>query len=370
MRSKANKTYTLSCRHAAILLPAALVLCLSACRDKGEAAPAEAPAAGPVVSKAERGPVTVALRADAGEFSIADVVRLTCTVEAEQDVDVEMPEFGENMGGFLIKDFRRYGPEVTADNKNRRRQEYELEAYVSGEYKVPPLTVRFLDRREEFVAQKEEAGEEPQWNDLKTEEITLKATSIVEDPEQLTEVRDIMGPVSLPREAFLKHHGLLLGIAAGAGVLIAAAVWLILRKREIRKEMLPAHVIAFRMLEWLIAQDFVGEGRFEAFYVHLCAIVRRYIEMRFGIHAPEETTEEFLSQLSAGVAGERGALLAQHEALLREFLEHADLVKFARHTPGGNEIQNSFDSAKVFIQATSDETALVEAATAAAGGAV
>jgi len=343
------------------------LLCLPACRGKEEQR-GETKAAQPVTSTVERGPVTATLRAERGEFSIADTLRLTCTVEAEQDVEVELPEFGESLGGFLIKDYRLHGPEVTAENRNRWRQEYELEVYVSGEYKIPPLTVKFLDRRKEFIARKEEAEDEPEWNELHTEEITVKATSIVEDSEELTTVKDIMGPVSLPRESFLRRYGLFVGIMGGGAVVAGAVAFFLMRKRRAAKEMLPAHVIAFRMLEWLIAQDLVGQGRMEEFYVHLCNIVRKYIEMRFGIHAPEETTEEFLAQLSSLGSDNAGSLLMEHRALLKDFLEHADLVKFARHTPGGAEIQKSFDSAKSFIGGTSDEAVLVEAAGVAGDG--
>jgi len=322
----------------------------------------------PATATVERGPVTVTLTAERGEFSIADTLKLTCTVEAEQAVEIEMPQFGESLGEFLVKDFREYGPDVTAENKNRRRQEYELEVYTSGEYKIPPLTVKFLDRRKGSAAQKKDAETKPKWNELKTEELTVKATSVVEDSEELTAINDIIGPVSLPRASFLKRHGTALGIAAGAAVAIAVALFLLLRKRRAEKQMLPAHVIAFRMLEWLIAQDFVSRGLLEEFYVHLCNVVRKYIEIRFGIHAPEETTEEFLAELSSPDPGEGRLPLGEHRALLKDFLEHADLVKFARHTPGDDEIQRSFDSAKGFIRATSDESLLVEAVSAGGEG--
>jgi len=355
-------------RPAAALLALLAALCAPACRKEQPAAQPEAKAAEPAVGRVERGPVTVTLRAEKAEFSIADNLRFTCTVEAEPDVDVQMPQFGENLGEFLVKDYRTIGPEVTADKKNRWRQEYELEVYVSGKYKIPPLAVKFIDRREGAEVKTDDKGE-PEWNELRTEELTVEATSIVEDPEQLTAIKDIAGPQPLPREAFLKRFGLAIAIFAAAAVLAGVAVVLILRKREAKRQMLPAHVIAFRMLEWLIAQDFVRQGRFEEFYVRLCGAVRAYIELRFGIHAREETTEEFLALLSRGEdAPGRGSLLVEHRALLKGFLEQADLVKFARHQPDESEIQKAFDAAKSFIQSTVDETVLVEAGSVAAAG--
>ena len=52
--------------------------------------------------------------------------------------------------------------------------------------------------------------------------------------------------------------------------------------------------------------------------------MRRYLEDRFELRAPELTTEEFLD-----VAGSANRLSHDHQSLLRDFLRQADLVKFA-----------------------------------------
>ena len=54
------------------------------------------------------------------------------------------------------------------------------------------------------------------------------------------------------------------------------------------------------------------------------SIIRRYLEDRFELRAPELTTEEFLT-----VAGTPVLLSHEHQKLLRDFLRQADLVKFA-----------------------------------------
>ena len=378
------------------------------CTKKQQAKKPDAAAPKPLEKVVERGPVKVALRADRSEFSIADNLNVTVTVDAEQGVDVELPQFGDSFGEFLIRDYHKYGPEITAEKKNRWRLEYELEVYYSGDFKIPPLKVKFLDHRKGIAkpeapapsakpeapqksenagtAKTTEAGKtnepaktaepektsgeanqppeaasaepnEPDWNEIETEEATVKATSVVQPAEELGKIKDIAGPVSLPRPSFIKRFGLLIGIVAVAAIAAGVALVLLRRKKQIERQMLPAHVLAFRMLEWLIAQDLPGKGQVELFYVHLCSIVRRYVEMRFSIHAPEETTEEFLVQLSRQ---EGDSPLARHRKTLQEFLEHADLVKFARHQPGQVEVQQAFDSAKNFIQSTADEQVQVD----------
>jgi hypothetical protein len=77
--------------------------------------------------------------------------------------------------------------------------------------------------------------------------------------------------------------------------------------------------------------------------------LRRYIENRFGIHAPGQTTEEFLSWQSRHADS---ALERRHQLLLTQFLKHCDLVKFAELQPSEAEIQKTFDACKEFILET------------------
>ena len=62
------------------------------------------------------------------------------------------------------------------------------------------------------------------------------------------------------------------------------------------------------------------------------------------MRAPEETTEEFLSALQ-----QSDALRQHHKGLLKQFLQHCDLVKFAELEPSTEDIQGTFDACKNFI---------------------
>ncbi len=91
------------------------------------------------------------------------------------------------------------------------------------------------------------------------------------------------------------------------------------------------------------------KGEIERFFVILSAILRDYIERRFGVHAPERTTEEFLEEAAAHPA------LAKHRGRLGQFLSLADRVKFARYRPDDEAVQGAFDAAKQFISETTPE---------------
>ena len=67
------------------------------------------------------------------------------------------------------------------------------------------------------------------------------------------------------------------------------------------------------------------------------------------------TTEEFMS-----IASDSPALIYEHKSLLREFLLHCDLVKFAKYKPEYTKIDSSFDSAKKLIDQTKKEAGTEE----------
>ena len=109
----------------------------------------------------------------------------------------------------------------------------------------------------------------------------------------------------------------------------------------------PPHEIALNALADLRAKGWIEALKIEPFYVALSGIVRRYLEGRFGLRAPERTTEEFI----------RDALTSKklsdaHRDLVAGFLEQSDLVKFARHAPGPADMRNALESAERLVRET------------------
>ena len=113
----------------------------------------------------------------------------------------------------------------------------------------------------------------------------------------------------------------------------------------------PPHETALRALRALRAEGWIEQENVEPFYVALSGIVRRYLEDRFGLHAPERTTEEFIRDATTS-----GHLVQAHQALTIEFLEQSDLVKFARHRPGASEMETAYAAAERLVRETMGET--------------
>ena len=109
----------------------------------------------------------------------------------------------------------------------------------------------------------------------------------------------------------------------------------------------PPHQIALEALAALRQKGWIEALKIEPFYVELSAIVRCYLEARFGLRAPERTTEEFIRDALSS-----RKLSDAHRELVAGFLEQSDLVKFARHAPGPADMHNALDSAERLVRET------------------
>jgi hypothetical protein len=339
----------------ALLAMPALLLPAGCRRTTGPAASRPAP---PVEKTAERGPVKLVVRADRGRITIAERLGLAIGVVAEAGVDVDMPSFGDKLNEFEIMDFRERSavPESPAGGKPSRRwtQEYTLESFLSGDLEIPPITVKFHDRRDPARSVEGEVVSEP---------LHVEVTSLLAGEFNPARYRDIKGTVELPAD---RGRAWLWWAAGGAGTLVVllGAGWLLRRRvrRAAVPRPIPPHEWAFFALQRLEEDQLVESGRVQEFYFRLSAIVREYIERRFGLMAPERTTPEFLVEVRG-----HAALSGAQKRLLGEFLEAADMVKFARYEPAAGEVRGAFGTARAFVDQTTPERAGEEAAGATGG---
>jgi hypothetical protein len=328
-------------RRTAVSLLAAVLLATgmgaSACKQKTPTLSSEKQADAGIHKTYERGPVRCDLDLDRSEITIAERLQLSISVTIDEAYEVELPPAGEKLAGFGIVDYRTMPPEWAENNKKKIRRSYVLEPFLSGEYTIPAMTVRFWKSGEEKT------------HSIDTEEIRIQVTSLLPDTLKNMELHDIRPPVSLPRSMALW----IWASAIGGGLLLVLLLcaYLYQRRRNAletdAEPYLPPHEIAYAALERLVSKNLIEKGEIKPFYQEISGILRRYIENRFGIHAPEQTTEEFLEGLKSDTR-----LPSYHQELLKNFLTHCDLVKFAAHQPSTPDIQNTFNSCKLFIEET------------------
>ncbi len=159
-------------------------------------------------------------------------------------------------------------------------------------------------------------------------------------------LRDIRGPVeypSFPWGSFITTLVLLLLIGGGLYFYLE-------RKRRLKAKSQVAKLpwqIAQEKIKALLASDLLSSKQYETFYARLSDVLREYIENRFGIRAVEMTTDEFLTSLK-----DNQSLADNHKRLLKQFLEYADMVKFAKFTPNQKDVEEGYEAARKFITQT------------------
>jgi hypothetical protein len=164
------------------------------------------------------------------------------------------------------------------------------------------------------------------------------------DPSE--DIRDIRGP------KFILPWWLVPALLAAVVIiaLLGVGAWRWLRRRRRPRALLPFEVALQRLedIRPLMQPQSVRE-----FSTAVSDIVRSYIELRFDLIATHRTTEEFLRDLLESSK----ASLVRHRALLSEFLQQCDLVKFAGISLTPQTMESLHHSARAFVLETAQPEA-------------
>ena len=301
------------------------------------------PAPTPVLKTYESGTVTATIEVNAGSVTVADQLELAVEVIAGEDQRVVFPDVEDKLGEFRVADTRVSDPKLLDGGRVARRQTYLLEPFLPGEYEIPELTIGFSD----------EGADEESQQSIKTDPINIEVRSLLPDSEEEPDIKEAGGPVELPGVDAWVYW--LIGAAV---LLLAAGGYFLWRRRRVKARIEeappPPHEVAYGELDALLAENLIGRGLAKLFYLRLSNILRHYIENRFGLRAPESTTEEFLVVLRGS-----DALDPRQKDLLKRFLEHCDLVKFAKLKPSPDEIEGAVSTCREFIKETEPSPGII-----------
>lgn len=159
--------------------------------------------------------------------------------------------------------------------------------------------------------------------------------------EAMQDILDIQPPVFVFDQWWLVFTLIGVGMAL-TGVLVW---WLVRRKNQPPPLpiVIPAHERARQKLQ--AALDLLNQPK--PFCILVSDALRLYLEERFDLHAPDQTTEEFLDELRW-----RPVLSTAQKDLLRDFLSRCDLVKFAKVELAPNDLQGLYNAALLLIDQT------------------
>ncbi|MCK5269876.1 MAG: hypothetical protein KAJ46_03790 [Sedimentisphaerales bacterium] len=300
--------------------------------------------------KFERGPLVVHVKVQKEKITIADTlwVRLEATIDEEYEIT--MPAVAEVLDKekqFGILDYESPPDKLAEGNRLMVQREYRLEPILTGQYAIPALKFVFRKKTATQPVANDASPEDKKSDEFFTEEIPIEVTSLLDEQHDDLAIADIKDVTALPRRFPIWWLWVLGGTGLVSG---AAVVFILLHKRKKKKQlriMKTAHEIAYEQLQKLAEDNLIEAGKIKEFYERISHILRSYIEHRFALKAPERTTEEFLIEAQTA-----GSLTSDQKTMLRGFLEHCDMVKFARYGPTKTEIQKTFELTEEFIEAT------------------
>ena len=295
----------------------------------------------------EKGPLKTKVSLRHQSLSILDQQDLKLEVQAPAGMRLSFPAFQERLEDFRQVPWRPDDETTTPATEDQDSQlnltrYLRFEVFESGEQSLPPFRINYSTG----------FGANLQTGYLDTPSLLFNIESI-DDPTlvnaPLERDDDLRRPVPFPWLTWV--GGIALAALSIFGVTVA---WTRYQKNKNAPPPPPepAHSWAWRAMEHLVKRQQEENLSNEVFLNHLTLILRNYIERRFNIHAPEQTTEEFLN----GGVQQHGAL-SNHSEVLTQFLEYADLIKFAGQNAKTEDVQQSFDFLKQFINETREEGA-------------
>ena len=283
-------------------------------------------------SAVDRGPVHASVTVSSAEATAGERIAVSIEAQTEAGVIIAtpllLPPEDAQLGGLTVLQSSDT-MDLPLENGGRQwTQELVLDSFEPGEHEFPAITIEFKDERSEPAV----TGQ------LETKPLTVTITSTLASAD--AELNDIRGWIDIPGSPWWPWV-----LAAGSGLLLLGGVglWLGLRDR-VEGPPPTAAEIARAAMRSLRAKQYLQRGEPGTFYTRLSSIVRQYIEGRFGLHAPRNTTDEFLRD------AERDSRLSDSQrAGLHAFLRTADLVKFAMHEPDLEHGEHAINEAAEFV---------------------
>jgi hypothetical protein len=272
---------------------------------------------------------------------LGDQIKLMLVVEQPAGAKIDFPRNQDTITGKIEVLKRSFIDTAKIDaGRLQLKQTYIITCFDSGAHYIPPFYFRV-----------QQSG----LNDsLKTNDLTLFVK--VPNVDLKKGIADIKKPFEAP-VTFKEIAPWVLGIIL-VGALIFLIVYMISRRRKNlplfqrpEKLKLPAHIIALQELDKLKEEQLWQHDKVKDYYTRLTDIIRVYIEERFGVPAMEQTTFEILSEFRKN----NSLIDALSYDGLKDILQLADLVKFAKLAPLPDDNHLSLNNAYQFVERTKIE---------------
>ncbi|MHC1708018.1 MAG: hypothetical protein AB9842_10950 [Bacteroidales bacterium] len=284
--------------------------------------------------------ITAKAGLDTSSILLGQQVTLKINVGLPSDKPVSWPVFADSLApGVEIISVTKVDTQKTTDPKRINLvQSLRITSFDTGFHKIPGIP--FFEK-----------GKLDSLGLLAlTNELFLTVNTIPVDTTKA--IKDIKGVMSVPLTFWEIFRWVLLGLGVLA---VAFGIWYYIRRKRKNKPVfvlpsrppVPAHLVALEEFEKLRQAKLWQSGKVKEYHTKLTDIVRIYLEKRYDILAMEMTTDEILASIKPVQGIHEEAL-----RLLREILQLADLVKFAKEQPLPLQHDNSLSQGIAFVNLT------------------
>ncbi len=286
----------------------------------------------PLTKMFSKNEVTLKLTIDPPVVDLANDNEVSLVLNAPEGISANIPsDISDRFDGFTLAG--SYTTSAGSDAMSGKTYHYRIIPIAGAKvYRIRPIPVSIQDTSSHPHVSS--------W--FPTEMVTLEEpTSDKGSPTSVS--TDLKNKYIRPSFREVPKY---IGFALLGLLIIALLVYLISKIKLYRKirRMTPSER-ALRELILLLGRKLPEKGLFKDFYIELTMVVRRYIERRYGIRAPEQTTEEFLA-----AAANHDEFDPTSIAELKKFLMSADLVKFAGVAASISSTAEATAKAKSYIE--------------------
>lgn len=273
---------------------------------------------------------------DTSEIFIGDRITYSIVIKRDENLRIEKPGEGLNLGMFEIKEYNFSEPQ-TSDGIVTERFDFKISVFDTGSYTIPPFPIAYFPE-----------DSSRQYKIIKADPIEIHVKSLLSG-DDAPELKDIKPPLDFPFDYVFIYSMIAVLVLLAVAVYLGYRAW---KQKQQRGYIFspppkprPAHEIALVELRKLFKSDLLDKNEFKSFYIKLSGILRTYIEGRYFVSAMEETTYEILRDLKKHLDG-------NNLDILKEILQEADLVKFAKHVPEKNYTETLKDKSWQFVNDT------------------
>ncbi len=280
--------------------------------------------------------IVVSASIDSTMLMLGDQTDLHLSVTHEASEQVQMPVYGEMLQeGIEIVDRSAIDTTALPDGRVQMTQDLTLTSFKDSLFAIQPLYVT--------------SGEDTFW----TEPMALNVIQPFEVDSSLaiTDIKDI-------EKAPIWWLGIFRWVLLALGCVLLAVggyyLWRWYRKHRkpeeetIDPELLrPADEVALEKLDEIKAQKIWKDGKVKEYQTELTDVVREYIGRRFDVHSTEKTSDETLQEMKSKVDKDL-------YTRLKNMLQLADLVKFAKWHTTPDENETALITAYDFVNETKE----------------